>query len=531
MGVPGIIVARTDAESATLLDGRSDERDQAFILGATNVDLPSYKVGYLSLLRRFHEAGIEELSGHLLYAVSEEDYSAAYKWLETAGVLAVVDNLAATVLAGGQLNAASALDQAADAFVEAWQTEAGLKTYAQAVAGVMEFRESENERFELSVDEWLSFTERASLSTMKRKARDLGIRLIWDCELAKTPEGYYQIQGGIEYAIAKSLAAAPFADLLWMETKTADLADAKQFADAIHAQFPDQMLAYNLSPSFNWDTTGMSDDEMRQFPEELGKMGFVFNFITYGGHQIDGLAGEEFAAALNEDGMLALARLQRKFRLLESPYKTPQSLVGGPRLDGALSASSGRTATTKAMGAGSTQHQHLVQTEVPPRLLEEWLEIWADHNEIAGPLSVALRPNSAGSELLELAVVDKSDTVVSNLIFATIQDRQGRNILSVRDQNTFDVSLRRKRLTTLMHLFLVHRYKSDSVHYVSPTEDNRRQSQSMVKFGLFAEVQDEVGDIIVATIDHDGVQTLLDPDREAITTLIAKAGAQLTGAT
>ena len=89
------------------------------------------------------------------------------------------------------------------------------------------------------------------------------------------------------------------------------------------------MLAYNLSPSFNWDTTGLSDDEMRQFPEELGKLGFVFNFITYGGHQIDGLAAEEFATALRDDGMLALARLQRKFRLLESPYRTPQSLVGG----------------------------------------------------------------------------------------------------------------------------------------------------------------------------------------------------------
>ena len=74
--------------------------------------------------------------------------------------------------------------------------------------------------------------------------------------------------------------------------------------------------------------------------------------------------------------MLALARLQRKLRLVESPYKTPQTLVGGPRLDGALMASSGRTATTKAMGKGSTQVQHLVQTEVPPRLLEEWLELW-----------------------------------------------------------------------------------------------------------------------------------------------------------
>ena len=82
----------------------------------------------------------------------------------------------------------------------------------------------------------------------------------------------------------------------------------------------------------------MNDEEMKRFPEELGKLGFVFNFITYGGHQIDGLAAEEFATALKQDGMLCLARLQRKFRLLESPYRTPQTLVGGPRLDAALMA-------------------------------------------------------------------------------------------------------------------------------------------------------------------------------------------------
>ena len=176
------------------------------------------------------------------------------------------------------------------------------------------------------------------------------------------------------------------------------------FAEAIHAVLPDKMLAYNLSPSFNWDTTGMSDDEMRRFPEELGRMGFVFNFITYGGHQIDGLAAEEFATALREDGMLALARLQRKLRLLESPYRTPQTLVGGPRADAALMAASGRTATTKAMGDGSTQHQHLVQTEVPTKLLEEWLGEWARHHGSRGRCGCSCGPTRAGSELLELAI-------------------------------------------------------------------------------------------------------------------------------
>ena len=198
------------------------------------------------------------------------------------------------------------------------------------------------------------------------------------------------------------------------------------------------MLAYNLSPSFSWDTTGMSDEEMKRFPEELGKLGFVFNFITYGGHQIDGLAAEEFATALKQDGMLALARLQRKFRLLESPYRTPQTLVGGPRLDAALMASSGRTAATKAMGKGSTQFQHLVQTEVPPKLLEEWLDsVERSTTTIAAEFASQLRPHTAGSELLELWLLDEASEKSSPTSSSrTIQDRRGRNILSIRDQNT-----------------------------------------------------------------------------------------------
>ena len=358
----------------------------------------------------------------------------------------------------------------------------------------------------------------------KEKAKSLGVQIIWDCEHAKTPEGYYQIRGGIPYAIAKSLAAAPFADILWMETKTANLDDAREFAAAIHAEFPEKMLAYNLSPSFNWDSTGMSDEEMKRFPEELGKMGFVFNFITYGGHQIDGVAAEEFATALKQEGMLALARLQRKIRLVESPYKTPQTLVGGPRVDAALLASSGRTATTKAMGKGSTQHQHLVQTEVPKKLLEEWLAMWGEHYKLPQKLRVELRPQRAGSELLELSIGSDGHDRLANVVFAPIQDRRGRNILSVRDQNTFEESLRKKRLMTLVHLWLVHRYKTDSVHYVSPTEDNQYQTAKMKSHGLFSEVDTEVGQIIVADVNHSRVAELLAPDRMALWKLIRKEG-------
>ncbi|MCA1733738.1 MAG: isocitrate lyase/phosphoenolpyruvate mutase family protein, partial [Acidobacteria bacterium] len=320
MKVPGIIVARTDAEAASLLDGRSDERDQPFLLGATSVSLPTYKLAYLAMTRRFHDGGVTELNGHLLYAISEEEYAAADSWLDRIGVTKLVKEGVKEVAKGGTVDAAFA--KAESRLVEAWEAEAGLATYAEAIAEVLEFQASEGEELEMTAESWLTFARAASFATAREKARSMGINIIWDPEHPKTPEGYYQIRGGIPYAIAKSLAAAPFADILWMETKTADLEDARKFADAIHAEFPDKMLAYNLSPSFNWDSTGMSEDEMRRFPEELGKMGFVFNFITYGGHQIDGVAAEEFASQLKQEGMLALARLQRKIRLVESPYKT-----------------------------------------------------------------------------------------------------------------------------------------------------------------------------------------------------------------
>jgi isocitrate lyase len=281
------------------------------------------------------------------------------------------------------------------------------------------------------------------------------------------------------------------------------------------------MLAYNLSPSFNWDTTGLSEDEMRRFPEELGKLGFVFNFITYGGHQIDGLAAEEFATALRDDGMLALARLQRKFRLLESPYRTPQSLVGGDRLDAALMAASGRTAATKAMGRGSTQHQHLVQTEVPTGLLEAWLAEWATHWDRPGRLRVELRPHTAGSDLLELRVVDEPGDALASVIFANMLDRHGLSILSIRDQHT-SPSIRRRRLMTLVQLFLIHRYRAASLHYVTPTEDNQSQTQRMQELGVFTVVRTEIGQIIVADVDRARVAALVQPDGEQLAELIGK---------
>jgi isocitrate/methylisocitrate lyase len=525
MRVPGIIVARTDAEAANLIESRADERDQPFILGATNLKVPPYKACFLALMRSFHAAGVTDLRGHLLYALPDGEYAAADAWLQRQGIATLVTEAAASWVDGASQSVDDLFDKVESKFVDAWQADAGLETYGEAVAELLAFREREGEPLDVKVADWRQFAATASLYAARERARELGADVPWDCERAKTPEGYYQVRGGIPYAIAKSLAAAPFCDILWMETKTADLDDARQFAYAIHSVHPEKMLAYNLSPSFNWDTTGMTDDEMRAFPAEIGKMGFVFNFMTYGGHQIDGVAAEEFATALRQDGMLALARLQRKMRLVESPYRTPQTLVGGPRSDAALAASSGRTATTKSMGKGSTQHQHLVQTEVPKKLLEEWLALWSEQNDLGEKLRVQFRPLRAGGEVLELGIYgdrDGGEEKLANVLVDPIKDRNGRSILTVRDQNTFGEQLRKKRLMTLIHLWLINRFKADAVYYVTPTEDNVYQTEKMKSHGIFRDVHQDVGEIVVADVNHDRIDELLAPDREALGRLIRK---------
>ena len=560
MGVPGIIVARTDAEAASLLHGGEDERDQPFILGATNTSIPSYKTAYLAALRLLHEAGVDGVMGHLLYSTPPARYAEAQTWLERSGVYEVIRQATSEHFEAAQSSTTVTVDKVADALVTAWETAAGLTTYADAVADQVAARIEEGEEFEIDgrsfdVTEWREFASDAGWDEALERADALGLDVTWNPELAKTPDGYHQVQSGLDYAVAKSLAAAPFCDLLWMETKTADLAEARGFADAVHAVYPEKMLAYNLSPSFNWDTTGMSEEEMRRFPDELAELGYVFNFITYGGHQVDGMAAEELATGLREEGMLSLVKVQRRLRLVDSPYRTPQTLVGGPRVDAALMASTGRTATTRAMGRGSTQFQHLVHTEVPTKTLEVWLAIWAEHHaevlagspigsqaagaakgetgeasEAARPgapgrdttgggravsppqrFEVRLRPYSAGSEVLELSVRHGTNQL-ANLIFAVIKDRRNRAILSVRDQNTLVVELRRKRLMLLLHLFLAARYKAASVHYLTPTEDNRLQAASMLRLGLFELVSEEVGEIIVADVNEDVVSDLLSSD-------------------
>ena len=127
----------------------------------------------------------------------------------------------------------------------------------------------------------------------------------------RTEEGFYKFKNGLDACISRGLAYAPYADLLWFETSTPDIAQAKKFADAIHAEFPDQMLAYNCSPSFNWRKF-LSVDECETFQRELGELGYKFQFITLAGFHSVNLATFELAEAYKQRGMAGYSEMQER---------------------------------------------------------------------------------------------------------------------------------------------------------------------------------------------------------------------------
>ena len=126
----------------------------------------------------------------------------------------------------------------------------------------------------------------------------------------RTSEGFFMIRNGIELAIARGLAYAPYADLLWMETSTPDIEEARRFADGIHAEFPGKMLAYNCSPSFNW-AKKLDAEQIASFQRELAAMGYKFQFVTLAGFHALNYAMFELARTYREEGMTAYSRLQQ----------------------------------------------------------------------------------------------------------------------------------------------------------------------------------------------------------------------------
>jgi isocitrate lyase len=172
----------------------------------------------------------------------------------------------------------------------------------------------------------------------------------------RSSEGFFHVRNGIEQAIARGLAYAPYSDLLWCETSKPDLAEAREFAAAIHARFPGKLLAYNCSPSFNWQAK-LNQSTMKSWREQLAAMGYRFQFITLAGWHALNLSMFELASAYREDGMLGYSQMQqREFGQEQAGYRATkhQGFVGTGYFDAVQTAITAGQTSVAAM-AGSTE--------------------------------------------------------------------------------------------------------------------------------------------------------------------------------
>jgi isocitrate lyase len=172
----------------------------------------------------------------------------------------------------------------------------------------------------------------------------------------RTAEGFFRVRDGLEPAIARGLAAAPYADLVWFETSTPDLAEAREFAAAVHERFPGKLLAYNCSPSFNW-RAHLDDEQIAGFQRGLGELGYRFQFVTLAGFHSLNAAMFDLARGYAAEGMSAYVRLQEhEFELEPAGYTATrhQREAGAGYFDAVMQAVSGGTSSTLAL-EGSTE--------------------------------------------------------------------------------------------------------------------------------------------------------------------------------
>jgi isocitrate/methylisocitrate lyase len=182
----------------------------------------------------------------------------------------------------------------------------------------------------------------------------------------RTPEGFFKVRPGLEPAIARSLAYAPYADIVWFETSTPDMGEAREFAAAIHERFPGKLMAYNCSPSFNW-RKHLDDEQIASFQRELGELGYKFQFITLAGFHSLNAAMFELARGYVAEGMPAYVRVQeREFELEEDGYTATrhQREVGAGYFDAVAQLVSGGRSSTLAL-KGSTEEAQFHAERAP----------------------------------------------------------------------------------------------------------------------------------------------------------------------
>jgi isocitrate lyase len=185
----------------------------------------------------------------------------------------------------------------------------------------------------------------------------------------RTPEGFFQMRGGLEAAIARALSYAPYADMIWCETSEPNLDEARTFAEAVLEEFPDKLLAYNCSPSFNWKLK-LDDRTIARFQRELGAMGYKFQFVTLSGYHSESEAMFRLALGYIQTGMSAYADLQqREFELEKFGYEAVrhQKSVGAGYFDRIAEIITGGASPTLALRGSTEENQFSTQTAFPPR--------------------------------------------------------------------------------------------------------------------------------------------------------------------
>lgn len=307
MGTDTVLVARTDAVAATLIQTNVDTRDHQFILGVTN----------------------PALKGKSLATILAEAMAAGKTGPE---LQAIEDN---------------------------WLSMAQLKTFSDCVVDAikkMNISEVEKQR---RLDEWnyhSSYERCLSNEEGRQIAERMGLNsnnLFWDWDLPRTREGFYRFKGSVMAAIVRGWAFASHADIIWMETSSPDLVECTNFANGVKSKCPEIMLAYNLSPSFNWDASGMSDDQMKDFIPKIAKLGFCWQFITLAGFHADALIVDTFAKDFAKRGMLAyVEKIQREERKHEVDTLAHQKWSGANYYDRVLRTVQGGITSTAAMGKG-----------------------------------------------------------------------------------------------------------------------------------------------------------------------------------
>lgn len=300
-----VVVARTDSEAATLITSTIDHRDHYFIVGATNPD-----VGDLQQLQ--YEAEAKGISGAALQKIEDE-------WTRKAGL---------------------------KLFHEAVIDEINSGYYPNKQALIKEFTSKVNP---------LSQTSNKEARVIAKKL--LGRDIYFNWEAPRVREGYYRYQGGTQCAINRARSYSPYADMIWMESKLPDYEQAREFAEGVKSKYPDQWLAYNLSPSFNWNKA-MSIENQETYIKQLAKLGYVWQFITLAGLHTTALAVDNFARDYATMGMRAYGQNIQAPEIRDNVEVVKhQKWSGAEYIDNLLKLTQGGVSSTAAMGAGVTEDQ------------------------------------------------------------------------------------------------------------------------------------------------------------------------------